>query len=386
LIQCEPAHPGPRLRIGGQQRRLRVLLLEILRMASDWKSLTSPSIRVGTTICGLIERYASANWSPFSRCRKLSSRAMSFRFSVVSGFERRFPRSLIEFQDCFATEDACAEYFFERRWPEGFVCPSCGGGRAWLLKTKAFTYECADCGRQTSVTAGTIMHASKLPLTVWFWAAFLMATHSNGISALQLQNRLALGSYRTAWMLCAKLRRAMVNPERQPLSGLVEADETIIPFRTKNDPIVVPAGRSRVGKMLVAGAVGIDGGKPRRARLKVIEGFGKPELHSFVLAAVAPQTRLVTTTGPLIGIFPMCSTTRSPSARWRRTSHCPGSAGCFQTSSAGAWASTTDCARPTCSTTSTSSCSASTGAGRGTPPSKPCSASAPAPLRRPTTD
>ena len=103
------------------------------------------------------------------------------------------------------------------------------------------------------MTAGTIMHVSKLPLTIWFWAAFLMATHSNGISALQLQS---LGSYRTAWMLAAKLRRAMVNPEREPLSGVVEADETIIPFRTKNDPVVVPAGRSGVGKMLVAGAVG----------------------------------------------------------------------------------------------------------------------------------
>jgi hypothetical protein len=65
----------------------------------------------------------------------------------------------------------------------------------------------------------------------------------------------------------------MVNPEREPLSGVVEADETIIPFRTKNDPIVLPAGRSGVGKMLVAGAVEVDGGTPRRARLKVIEGF-----------------------------------------------------------------------------------------------------------------
>ena len=72
---------------------------------------------------------------------------------------------MIEFQGRFATESACAEYLFERRWPQGFVCPGCDGGRAWLLKTKAFTYECADCGRQTSVTAGTIMHASKLPLT-----------------------------------------------------------------------------------------------------------------------------------------------------------------------------------------------------------------------------
>ena len=142
------------------------------------------------------------------------------------------------------------------------------------------------------------MHASKLPLTTWFWAAFLMATHSNGISALQLQSQLGLGSYRTAWMLCAKLRRAMVNPEREPLYGVVEADETIIPFRTKDDPIVVPAGRSGVGKMLVAGAVEVDGGVPRRARLTVIESFGKDEIHAFVLGAVAPQTRLVTDEWP----------------------------------------------------------------------------------------
>src|SRR5258705_9353484 len=90
------------------------------------------------------------------------------------------------------------------------------------------------------------MHASKLPLTKWFWAAFLMATHSNGISALQLQSQLGLGSYRTAWMLCAKLRRAMVNPQREPLCGVVEADETIIPFRTKEDPTA--AGRPQWGR------------------------------------------------------------------------------------------------------------------------------------------
>src|SRR5438132_2152228 len=227
----------------------------------------------------------------------------------MSGSEGRFPKLLIEFQGRFATEGACAEFLFERRWPEGFVCPGCGDGRAWLLKAKAFTYECAACSRQTSVTAGTIMHASKLPLTTWFWAAFLMATHSNGISALQLQSQLGLGSYRTAWMLCAKLRRAMVNPERAPLCGLVEADETIIPFRTKDDPIpafarTVPAGRSGVGKMLVAGAVEVDGGKPRRARLRVIESFGKDQIHAFVLGAVAPQTQLVTDDWPAYHSIP----------------------------------------------------------------------------------
>ena len=220
------------------------------------------------------------------------------------GSEGWFPKSLIQFQGRFASESECAEYLFERRWPHGFVCPGCGDGRAWLLKTKAFTYECAACGRQTSVTAGTIMHASKLPLTAWFWAAFLMATHSNGISALQLQSQLGLGSYRTAWMLCAKLRRAMVDPQREPLSGVVEADETIIPFRTKHDPVVVPAGRSGVGKMLVAGAVEVNGGSPRRARLKVIEGFSKGEIHAFVLAAVAPNTRLVTDDWPSYNDIP----------------------------------------------------------------------------------
>ena len=107
-----------------------------------------------------------------------------------------FPHSLIEFQQRFSDEAACAHYLIATRWPDGFVCPRCGGGKAWRLETKAWTFECAGCGRQTSVTAGTIMHHSKLPLTAWFWAAYLMATHSNGISALQLQRQLALAALR----------------------------------------------------------------------------------------------------------------------------------------------------------------------------------------------
>jgi hypothetical protein len=129
-------------------------------------------------------------------------------------------------------------------------------GKAWRLETKAWTYECAGCGRQTSVTAGTIMHHSKLPLTAWFWAAYLMATHSNGISALQLQRQLGFRSYKTAWLLCAKLRRSMLAPGRSPLAGLVEVDETEIVCRSKNDPITGGGGRSHQGNILVVGAVG----------------------------------------------------------------------------------------------------------------------------------
>src|SRR5271168_1688782 len=104
-------------------------------------------------------------------------------------------RSLREFQTSFAAETSCAAFLFERRWPQGFVCPACGAGRAALLRSRAHTYECLDCGRQTSITAGTVMHRSKLPLTVWFWAAHLMATHSNGMSAVQLEAQRRVASY-----------------------------------------------------------------------------------------------------------------------------------------------------------------------------------------------
>src|SRR4051794_2856704 len=112
-------------------------------------------------------------------------------------------RSLREFQTSFSDETSCAAFLFERRWPEGFVCPACGDGRAALLRSRAHTYECLDCGRQTSITAGTVMHRSKLPLTVWFWAAHLMATHSNGMSAVQLEAQLGI-TYKTAWLLAQK--------------------------------------------------------------------------------------------------------------------------------------------------------------------------------------
>lgn len=148
-----------------------------------------------------------------------------------------FPRSLCEFQKRFPDDTACAEYLAATRWPDGFCCPHCVGGQSWRLPSRrGLTFLCAHCQKETSVTAGTIMHRSHLPLTVWFWASWLMATHSNGMSALQLKNELGLGSYKTAWLLGMKLRRAMVAPERSPLSGLVEADETSIAFRTKDDP------------------------------------------------------------------------------------------------------------------------------------------------------
>jgi transposase-like protein len=180
-------------------------------------------------------------------------------------------RSLTEFQEAFPDEAGCAAFLFERRWQGGFVCPRCGGERVAALKSRAHTYECLDCGRQTSITAGSVMHRSKLPLTVWFWAAHLMSTHSNGMSARQLADQLGL-TYKTAWLLTQKLRRSMVDLDREPLEGVVEVDQAEIPFRA-GDTFFDP-GNS--GKILIAGAVEVidrDTGqaKPRRKKAKYLD-------------------------------------------------------------------------------------------------------------------
>jgi Transposase zinc-ribbon domain len=105
-------------------------------------------------------------------------------------------RSLAEFQKSFPDEESCAAFLIKRRWPDGFACPGCGKCRVVGLKSRPRLHECLDCGRQSSVTADTAMHRSKLPLTAWFWAAHLMTTHSNGMSARQLEDQLGV-TYKT---------------------------------------------------------------------------------------------------------------------------------------------------------------------------------------------
>ena len=135
-----------------------------------------------------------------------------------------FPTSLQQFQGQFADEEACRQYLEACRWPDGFHCPRCGHGRAYPLG--GWRRECAACRYQVSLTAGTVFHRTKTPLTVWFWAAYLMTTDKRGISALLLQRQLGIRRYETAWRILHKLRRAMVNAAREPLHGEVELDDT----------------------------------------------------------------------------------------------------------------------------------------------------------------
>jgi len=131
-----------------------------------------------------------------------------------------FPRSIIEFQRWFPDDEACRDYLISSRWSEGFRCPRCDEQVAVLL-AKRLLWQCSACRYQVSLTAGTVLHGTRTPLHLWFWAAYLMSTGTPGISAVQLQRQLGIKRYETAWMMLHKLRRAMVNPERTPLTGPV---------------------------------------------------------------------------------------------------------------------------------------------------------------------
>jgi hypothetical protein len=204
-----------------------------------------------------------------------------------------FPRSLREFESCFPDYRACARWLAKTRWPDGSVCPACGHVKGGELARGLLTYQCAGCRKQTSVTAGTVLHRSHLPLEIWFLAAWLVATHKNGISAWQLWLQLGLGSYKTAWLLLQKLRHTMVNPDQSPLSGLVQVDETSMPFRTKETPINANPGHAHDGKMMIAGAVEIHDRAPGRLRLRVIDDYSAKTLGGFVSANLNPGSTAV---------------------------------------------------------------------------------------------
>jgi transposase-like protein len=129
-------------------------------------------------------------------------------------------------RDLFPDEESCRDYLTALRWPAGFRCPACQSADHWV--TSRHLFHCRACARQSSVTAGTLFMDTHLPLRLWFEAIWQVTSQKYGASALGLQRVLGMGSYRTAWTLLHKLRRAMVRPGRDRLKGLVEADEIYV--------------------------------------------------------------------------------------------------------------------------------------------------------------
>lgn len=196
---------------------------------------------------------------------------------------RSFPHSIVEFQRRFADESACRAYLFESRWPEGYRCPRCGGSAVGAEQRRRL-WQCTRCGHQSSVTAGTVMHKTRTPLTLWFWAAYLVATHTPGISAVQLQRRLGISRYETAWLILQKLRRAMVAPERGWLRGEVEVDESLVGGVREGRHVARRHGE----KALVGVIVEVRGSGSGRLRLQVLPDASQDTLTPWIGALVAP--------------------------------------------------------------------------------------------------
>jgi len=200
-----------------------------------------------------------------------------------------YPRSQGEFDAQFASEEACREYLFRLRWPEGFVCPRCAGHGGWL--TKRGLVMCRGCGYQASLTAGTIFEGSRKPLQTWFRAVWAVTTDKGGVSALGVQRILGLGSYQTAWTWLHKLRRAMVRPDQDRLSGRIEVDESYIGSISHGHE-----GRRRGKKALVLIAAQEDGRGIGRIRMQRVPDASAESLEDFVVRAIT-QGSVVHTDG-----------------------------------------------------------------------------------------
>ena len=169
--------------------------------------------------------------------------------------DRDCPTSYQAFVERFPDDAACGAYLEALRWPDGFLCPGCFGKGGWRAANG--TIVCKTCRRRTSVTAGTIFHGTRQSLRTWFAAAWFVTSQPNGVAALTLCRSLELGSYKTAWAMLHKLRRAMVRPGRDRLSGVVEVDESDVGGVERGVD-----GRQTQGKAIVAIAVELV--EPRR--------------------------------------------------------------------------------------------------------------------------
>jgi transposase-like protein len=192
-----------------------------------------------------------------------------------------YPRTLLEFERRFASEEACRQYLVRLRWPAGFVCPRCSGTSSWAMQRDLIL--CASCRYQASVMAGTIFQDSRVPLTTWFRAMWHTTNQKYGVSALGLQRALGLGSYRTSWMMLHKLRRAMVRPSRERLDGIVEVDEAYW-----GAPEEGAIGRLTEAKALVIVAAEVQGKGIGRIRMRRIPDLSRATLHGFIDEAIEP--------------------------------------------------------------------------------------------------
>jgi transposase-like protein len=213
-----------------------------------------------------------------------------------------FPMTLHAFHAVFPDEASCWIWLKRLRWPRGFRCPRCDGRTSYPLGRRELE-QCRGCRYQVSLTAGTVLHKTRVPLRTWLLAVFFVARHKQSISALQLQRDAGLGSYKTAWLLLHKLRAVLGPDPATLLSGLVEADETYLGAPHEKGR---RGGRAHGLKSLV-GAVVERRRRKGHLRLGVLESHTfEHDLGPFVRGAIEGRTTTVRTDG-LDGYRPLAA-------------------------------------------------------------------------------
>lgn len=219
-----------------------------------------------------------------------------------------FPENLIEFQRMFPNESECLRYLERVRWPNGFACPKCGTpGEPYRFQKRPRVLKCHSCLYETSLTAGTVMHRSKTSLHAWFWAAYMIATQTPGVSALEVKKRLGIARYETAFQLLHKLRAVMVRPNRDKIGeewplemdityvggkhksgtqGLTDKAPVIIAVEIRRNEIRAP----RTGKILQRGLAG-------RIRMQKLPNKRAESVDKFAQECLAPGATIVTDDG-----------------------------------------------------------------------------------------
>ena len=192
---------------------------------------------------------------------------------------------LITLMDEFSCNEKCRDVLEAIRWPDGPSCPRCGREKCPELPKRG-VFQCAPCSYQFTVTAGTIMHDTHLPLRTWFLAIYIMTVSKKGVSANQLKKMLGIGSYRTAWYLCHRIREAMGNDllSGPTLVGVVEVDETMVGGRRRGE-------NWRDNKHWVAGAIERGG----RVRIERIPDVRRRTLHGFIQRTVKDEAEAIYT-------------------------------------------------------------------------------------------
>ena len=190
---------------------------------------------------------------------------------------RDFPKTATEFEARFATEDNCRAYLIQARWGGEPACARCESKRVWTIR-EGTTFECADCGHQTSLTSGTVLEKTRKPLKMWFRAIFEISTRRTGISGKDLQRIMGFGSYETAWTWLHKLRSAMVRSDSEPMGPFVQADEALV------------GGKGGPHKELVLVAAEANG----RVRLAHVENNDTGTCERFVSGQIAADAHVVT--------------------------------------------------------------------------------------------